>query len=204
MSCSLKVAILDYGVGNLYSITCALKRLGADVNLIEAVKDGLESDALILPGVGNITAVAEKLSSEKETIQDYLKAGRPLLGICLGLQILLEGSEEGDGKGLGIIPGSARRLPKGVKIPHIGWNTLTIVKQHEFVEGIQDGSWVYFVHSYYPSLIEKEPVLAETYYGLTFPSIVGKGALVGTQFHPEKSAETGKTLLKNFLKMIRR
>lgn len=204
MSSSLKVAILDYGVGNLYSITCALKRLGAEVKLIETVKDGLEADALILPGVGNFTAVAEKLSSEKEDIQEYVEAGRPLLGICLGLQILLEGSEEGDGKGLGLISGSARRLLKGVKIPHIGWNTLKIVKQHEFVEGVQDGSWVYFVHSYYPSLTDKELVLAETQYGLTFPSIVGRGALVGTQFHPEKSAETGKTLLKNFLKMVRR
>jgi len=204
VSSSLKVAILDYGVGNLYSITCALKRLGAEVKLIETVKDGLEADALILPGVGNFTAVAEKLSSEKEDIQEYVEAGRPLLGICLGLQILLEGSEEGDGKGLGLISGSARRLLKGVKIPHIGWNTLKIVKQHEFVEGVQDGSWVYFVHSYYPSLTDKELVLAETQYGLTFPSIVGRGALVGTQFHPEKSAETGKTLLKNFLKMVRR
>jgi glutamine amidotransferase len=200
----LIVAILDYGVGNLYSITCALKRLGAEVKLINTVKDGLEADALILPGVGNFTPVAEKLSSERETICDYIEAGRPLLGICLGLQILLEGSEEGDGKGLSLIPGSARRLPKGVKIPHIGWNTLTIVKQHEFIEGVQDGSWVYFVHSYYPSLTDKECVLAETHYGLTFPSIVGRDALIGTQFHPEKSAETGKTLLKNFLKMIKR
>jgi glutamine amidotransferase len=200
----LKIAILDYGVGNLYSITCALKRLGAEVKLIEGVKEGLDADALILPGVGNFTAVAEKLSGEKETIYDYIKAGRPLLGICLGLQILLEESEEGEGKGLGIIPGSARRLPNGVKIPHIGWNTLKIVKEHEFVEGVQDGSWVYFVHSYYPSLKEREPVLAETHYGLTFPSIVGRGALIGTQFHPEKSAETGKILLKNFLRVIRR
>lgn len=198
------VAILDYGVGNLYSITCALKRLGAEVKLINTVKDGLEADALILPGVGNFTPVAEKLSSERETICDYIEAGRPLLGICLGLQILLEWSEEGDGKGLSLISGSARRLPKGVKIPHIGWNTLKIVKQHEFVEGVQDGSWVYFVHSYYPSLTDKECVLAETHYGLTFPSIVGRDALIGTQFHPEKSAETGKTLLKNFLKMIKR
>jgi glutamine amidotransferase len=200
----LKIAILDYGVGNLYSITCALKRLGAEVKLIEGVKEGLDADALILPGVGNFTAVADKLSSEKETIYDYIKAGRPLLGICLGLQILLEESEEGEGKGLGIIPGSARRLPNGVKIPHIGWNTIKIVKEHKFVEGVQDGSWVYFVHSYYPSLKDSEPVLAETHYGLTFPSIVGRGALIGTQFHPEKSAETGKILLKNFLRMIRR
>jgi glutamine amidotransferase len=200
----LKIAILDYGVGNLYSITCALKRLGAEVKLIEGVKEGLDADALILPGVGNFTAVADKLSSEKETIYDYIKAGRPLLGICLGLQILLEESEEGEGKGLGIIPGSARRLPNGVKIPHIGWNTIKIVKEHKFVEGVQDGSWVYFVHSYYSSLKDSEPVLAETHYGLTFPSIVGRGALIGTQFHPEKSAETGKILLKNFLRMIRR
>jgi len=200
----LKIAILDYGVGNLYSITCALKMLGAEVKLIEGVKEGLDADALILPGVGNFTAVADKLSSEKETIYDYIKAGRPLLGICLGLQILLEESEEGEGKGLGIIPGSARRLPNGVKIPHIGWNTIKIVKEHKFVEGVQDGSWVYFVHSYYPSLKDPEPVLAETHYGLTFPSIVGRGALIGTQFHPEKSAETGKILLKNFLRMIRR
>lgn len=200
----MKIAILDYGVGNLYSITCALKRLGAEVGLIDSVRGGLQADALILPGVGNFTHVAEKLANEKETISDYINAGRPLLGICLGLQILLEGSEEGEGRGLSLIPGSVRRLPKGVKIPHIGWNTLKIVRQHEFVEGVQDGSWVYFVHSYYPSLTDKEPVLAETHYGLTFPSILGKGALLSTQFHPEKSAETGKALLKNFLKMIRR
>ena len=200
----MMIAIMDYGVGNLYSITCALTKLGAEVKLIEAVKDGLNAGALILPGVGNFSAVAERLNKEKEAIYDYIKGGRPLLGICLGLHILLEGSEEGEGSGLSIFPGSARRLPTGVKIPHIGWNTLKIVKQHEFVEGVQDGSWVYFVHSYYPSLADREPMLAETHYGLTFPSILGKGALIGTQFHPEKSAETGKTLLKNFLKMIKR
>jgi len=200
----LRIAILDYGVGNLYSITCALQGLGAEVTLINTVKDRMDVDALILPGVGNFTPVAKKLNREKEAICDYIEAGRPLLGICLGLQILLDESEEGDGKGLSLISGSARRLPKGVKIPHIGWNTLTIVKQHEFIEGVQNRSWVYFLHSYYPSLTDKELVLAETHYGLTFPSIVGRGALIGTQFHPEKSAETGKILLKNFLKMIRR
>ena len=204
MSFSLRIAILDYGVGNLYSITCALQGLGAEVTLINTVKDRMDVDALILPGVGNFTPVAKKLNREKEAICDYIEAGRPLLGICLGLQILLDESEEGDGKGLSLISGSARRLPKGVKIPHIGWNTLTIVKQHEFIEGVQNRSWVYFLHSYYPSLTDKELVLAETHYGLTFPSIVGRGALIGTQFHPEKSAETGKILLKNFLKMIRR
>ena len=200
----MRIAILDYGVGNLYSITCALQGLGAEVTLINTVKDRMDVDALILPGVGNFTPVAKKLNREKEAICDYIEAGRPLLGICLGLQILLDESEEGDGKGLSLISGSARRLPKGVKIPHIGWNTLTIVKQHEFIEGVQNRSWVYFLHSYYPSLTDKELVLAETHYGLTFPSIVGRGALIGTQFHPEKSAETGKILLKNFLKMIRR
>jgi len=204
VSSRLKIAILDYGVGNLYSISCALNRFSVEVKLVNSVKEALDADALILPGVGNFTPVAKKLSGEKETLCDYINAGRPLLGICLGLQILLDSSEEGEGSGLGIISGKVRRLPNSVKIPHIGWNTLTIIKQHEFVEGVQDGSWVYFIHSYYPSLTDKDPFLAETSYGIPFPSIVGRGSLVGTQFHPEKSAETGKLLLKNFIRMIKK
>ncbi len=200
----MKMALLDYGVGNLYSITCALNRLGVEVKTVAEVKEGLDQDALILPGVGNFTPVAARLAEEKEILYDYVNSGRPLLGICLGLQILLDGSEEGEGRGLGIISGRALKLPSSVKTPHIGWNRLSMVKQHEFVDGIPEGSWVYFVHSYYPSLEERGLCLAETDYGLRFPSIVGRGALVGTQFHPEKSAEAGRLLLRNFLKMVKR
>ncbi|MEM1994452.1 MAG: imidazole glycerol phosphate synthase subunit HisH [Nitrososphaerales archaeon] len=200
----MKIALLDYGVGNLYSISCALNRLNADVKIVSKVKEGLGYDALILPGVGNFTPVAERLGEEREVICNYINSGRPLLGICLGLQILFDESEEGEGKGLNIIPGRVLKLPNSVKIPHIGWNKLSVVRSHEFVDGIPEGAWVYFVHSYYPSPNDVDVRLAETEYGIRFPSIVGRGALVGTQFHPEKSAETGRLLLKNFIKMVRR
>ncbi len=200
----MEVALLDYGVGNLYSIASALNRLDAYVRIITRVREGFDADALIMPGVGNFTPVAYKMAGEREDLYQLVKSGKPILGICLGLQILLQGSEEGSGNGLGLISGWVRRLPDGVKIPHIGWNTLIAVSQHEFIDGVQEGSWVYYVHSYYPDPIDESVILTRTEYGLAFPSIIGRGTLVGTQFHPEKSGKVGKMLLQNFLKMAKR
>ncbi|MEM4725842.1 MAG: imidazole glycerol phosphate synthase subunit HisH, partial [Nitrososphaerales archaeon] len=168
-----------------------------------------KADAVVVPGVGAFGDAIHNLErlGLKNKIIEVINQGKPYLGICLGLQILFEyGYEFGQHEGLGILKGSVvrfdERLP--IKIPHMGWNQIHKKKDSKMFEGIKDGEFFYFVHSYYPSPNDVDVRLAETEYGIRFPSIVGRGALVGTQFHPEKSAETGRLLLKNFIKMVRR
>ena len=199
----MRVLVLDYGVGNLFSLQAALEQEGVEPIVSDTLSSAEEVAALILPGVGHFTPVAERLGGLRDYLKRLIERGTPILGICLGLQVLFEESEEGAGRGLGFFEGRVVRLPDTVKVPHIGWNSLRIRQRHRLLEGIEDGAWVYFVHSYHPQPADASLVLAETDYGRTFPVIVARDTLFGTQFHPEKSGPVGRRLLRNFLALAR-
>jgi glutamine amidotransferase len=163
-----------------------------------------DADAIALPGVGNFTAAAKALEPVKAELVDTINAGTPVLGICLGLQLYFEESEEGPGRGLAFFKGKNVRLSGPVKVPHMGWNTLQKVKENELFEGIDDGAYVYFVHSLYPVPVDKSIVCTETEYSQTFTSAVASKNIYGTQFHPEKSGDVGLKILKNFAKAVAR
>jgi glutamine amidotransferase len=197
-----EVAIFDYGAGNLLSLKVALQKVGLPAKIRSASKQLSDADAIVLPGVGNFSAAQQKLDSTKETILEAVESGVPLLGICLGLQLFLEGSEEGPGSGLGLFEGKTIRLPDMVKVPHMGWNTLSIVKDNALLEGIDNDAYVYFVHSLYPVPTRRDLICTETNYGTKFASTVASKNVFGTQFHPEKSGDIGLKILKNFAKIV--
>ena len=197
----MRVCILNYGVGNLYSLRAAFRRENVVPEVVQDVRRARQADALLLPGVGNFREVARRV--EREEIHDLAKTGKPLIGICLGLQLLLGGSEEGPGMGLGLFPGRVKRLPPDVKVPQIGWNTLTLANTNELVDGVANGSWVYYVHSYYPET-RGDWVVATSKYGVEYPTLVAHRNVIGSQFHPEKSGDTGRTILRNVLRLIKR
>lgn len=207
----IKISVIDYNAGNLGSIEKALRFIGAEPKITNIIDEILDSDGVILPGVG---AFGNCMNNFKEAgfIENKLfakieKNKLPFLGICLGFQMLFDQSEEmGLHKGLGIIKGKILRFPENVKCPQIGWNT--IIKKQPlsfFFEGIPDNSYFYFVHSYYASCEDNNDNLAETNYGGTvFPSVIQKDHILGTQFHPEKSGKIGLKMLKNFLNLTRK
>jgi glutamine amidotransferase len=197
-----KAVIFDYGVGNLLSLKCALEKVGLEAEIGTSAKELAAADAIALPGVGAFTAAATKLEAVKETLTSKVKDGTPLIGICLGLQLFFEKSEEGPGNGLSLFKGKNVRLPSTVKVPHMGWNTLNIVKQNELFDGIAEDSYVYFVHSLYPVPVDKKIVCTQTEYGITFTSAIASKNIYGTQFHPEKSGDLGLKILKNFAKVV--
>jgi len=197
-----KAVIFDYGVGNLLSLKCALEKAGLTASIGTKAQELANADAIALPGVGNFSAAATKLDAVKETLINKVEDGTPLLGICLGLQLFFEESEEGPGNGLALFKGKTVRLPSTVKVPHMGWNTLNIVKQNELFNGMAEGSYVYFVHSLYPVPADKTIVCTQTEYGATFTSAVATKNVYGTQFHPEKSGDIGLKILKNFAKVV--
>jgi imidazole glycerol-phosphate synthase subunit HisH len=197
-----QAVIFDYGVGNLLSLKTALEKAGLTTSIGTTAKDLASADAIALPGVGSFTAASDKLDAVKETLQTKIKEGTPLLGICLGLQLFFESSEEGPGTGLALFKGRNLTLPKTVKVPHMGWNTLNIVKPNELFDGIDEGTYVYFVHSLYPVPQDKSIVCTTTDYGTTFTSAVANKNVYGTQFHPEKSGDVGIKILKNFVKTV--
>jgi glutamine amidotransferase len=199
-----EAVIFDYGVGNLLSLKCALEKVGLNAKISVSAQQLRKADAIALPGVGNFSAAATKLDVVKEQLLDAIESGTPLLGICIGLQLFFQESEEGSGKGLALFEGKNVRLRGEVKVPHMGWNTLRIVKQNQFFEGVDDESYVYFVHSLYPVPVDKEIVTAETEYGTTFTSAIASKNVYGTQFHPEKSGDVGLKILDNFAKIVRR
>jgi imidazole glycerol-phosphate synthase subunit HisH len=199
-----KAVIFDYGVGNLLSLKCALEKAGLDVSIGTSGQDLTQADAIALPGVGSFTPAAEKLESVKEVIQNKVSEGTPLLGICLGLQLFFETSEEGPGNGLGFFKGKVVRLQGDLKIPHMGWNTINTVKPCAMFDGVKEDSYVYFVHSLYPVPVDKSIVCTKTTYGTTFASAVEGKNVYGTQFHPEKSGDVGLQILRNFAKIVKR
>jgi glutamine amidotransferase len=199
-----ETVIIDYGVGNLLSLKCALEKVGLSTTIGLSTRQIKKADAIALPGVGNFSAAASKLDAVKEELVDAAKSGIPVFGICLGMQLFFPESEEGAGNGLALFEGKNVRLPNSVKVPHMGWNTLRIVKQNEILDGVDDEAYVYFVHSLYPVPIDKEIVCAQTDYGATFTSVVARKNVYGTQFHPEKSGDIGLRILRNFAKLVMR
>ena len=197
-----KAVIFDYGVGNLLSLKTALEKAGLEASVGTSAKEIACADAIALPGVGAFTPAAAKLKSVKETLIKKIQSGTPLLGICLGLQLFFEASEEGPGNGLALFKGKTVQLPNTVKVPHMGWNTLNIIKQNELFDGVKEGSYVYFVHSLYPVPQDKSIVCTQTEYGTTFTSAVASKNIYGTQFHPEKSGDIGLKILQNFAKVV--
>ena len=201
------IAIIDYGVGNLFSLSSSLKAVGADV-IITGEKDDLEkADKLILPGVGAFKDAADKLFSSglADVVIEQVQKGKPLMGICLGMQMLFDKSYEyGEHNGLGLIKGNVvgmeGRLPKELNIPHIGWNALSFKKNSPLFKYINDGDCVYFVHSYYACDCD-ESVTATAEYGADITASVEKDNIFGCQFHPEKSGDVGLKILKAFCEM---
>jgi glutamine amidotransferase len=199
-----EAVIFDYGVGNLLSLKTALEKVGLKGKITVSSRQLSSADAIALPGVGNFSAAATKLDAVKQTLLDAVESGTPLIGICLGLQLFFPESEEGAGEGLGLFEGKNVWLKGAVKVPHMGWNTLRIVKRTGLFEGVDDGSYVYFVHSLYPVPADKGIVATETEYGTTFTSAIASKNVFGTQFHPEKSGDIGLKILKNFAKIVKR
>jgi len=200
----IKVALVDYGVGNLFSISRALEREGLSVDLISSVEGLRGKDAAVLPGVGNFKVASNNIRPFKEAIVSLLDEGIPLLGVCLGMQLLFEVSEESGSEGLKLIEGKVVELPRHVKKPHVGWNTLRIIRRNELLEGIGEGEYFYFVHSYYPKPADEGAIVAATDYGLEFPSVIALENIYATQFHPEKSGRNGALLLRNFAEIVKR
>ena len=196
---ALDVAVLDYGVGNLHSIRKALEHAGAAPRLVNEAKAILDAPAIVLPGVGAFGDAAEKLAPYKEALFAALDAGKPLLGVCLGMQLLFDESDESPGaKGLGYIHGAVRRLHHP-KLPQIGWNTLAAVDGEPLFAGLPEGVHVYYVNSFAPEPRESVTI-ATTTYGGTFTAAVRKRNAWGVQFHPEKSGEAGLAMVRNFVK----
>ena len=200
------IAIIDYGVGNLFSLNCSLKQIGAE-SIVSGDKEIIKrADKIILPGVGAFGDAARKLSEKglDRVIKDEIACGKPLLGICLGMQLLFEKSYEyGEHLGLGIIKGEVRPLKeriKDLKIPHMGWNELKFTSKSQIFDGLKDGDYVYFVHSYYGNCAD-ESLIATTDYGFDVTAAVQNKNVFGVQFHPEKSGEVGLKILKNFVEI---
>jgi glutamine amidotransferase len=198
-----RIAIFDYGAGNLFSLKSALERNGAEsVEIIYDLKDLDRFDGLVLPGVGNFDPAIESIKSGAGHLDRAINRGMPVMGICLGMEMLFERSEEGKLDGLKILDGEVVLLPKNkVKIPHMGWNNLQIRGDSKLLKGVKDNSWVYFVHSYRTAPKNRKLVVATSNYGVSVPAVIERGNLIGVQFHPEKSGEVGAVMLRNFVNM---
>ena len=202
------ISILDYDAGNIASVEKAIKYLGADCAVTRDGNTIMHSEAIILPGVGAFGDACEKLSDYGfyDIIPEYIKSGKPFLGICLGLQLLFKESEESpNASGLDILPGKIVKIPDtdGLKVPHIGWNSISINKKSRLLAGIPDNSYVYFVHSYYLKARDPAIVAATTEYGVTMHAACERENVFATQFHPEKSGEVGLKILKNFISIAK-
>lgn len=201
------IALIDYKMGNLFSVAQAFKYCGEAPRLVTTGADLLEFDAAVLPGVGNFGEGMERLreSGLADKVCEFAASGRPLLGICLGMQMLLGSSEEAPGvAGLGLIPGRVRRFPDmGLKVPQIGWNGVELKRESPFFAGIKNGSFFYFVHSYYAEPDDGSSVIGETDYGLRYASVIGRDNICGCQFHPEKSQNCGLEIIRNFISISR-
>jgi len=200
------IAIIDYGMGNLKSVVNACIKLGAEVEITSEKEAIKHSKALILPGVGAFGKCIANLKGLKllDVIKGMIQDNKLYLGICLGMQVLFDESEESPGvSGMGIIKGTVPRFKDTMKVPHMGWNSITKLKDHDILKGIKSGEHFYFVHSYYCQPEEEGVIVTTTTYGIAFASSVQKDNLFACQFHPEKSQTTGLHLLKNFIDLTR-
>ena len=200
------IAIIDYGIGNLGSASKAFRHVGAETVLSGDPEVLRRADTLVLPGDGAFGAAMDELRQRNllPVLQEAVAQGRTLLGICVGMQLLFEHSEEhGSHRGLGLLPGKVRRFKGDLPVPHMGWNRLRRRQPHPLLDGLEDGAHVYFVHSYY---CEAKPdvVIATSDYGVDFAAIVGRGNVIGVQFHPEKSQAVGLRMIDNFVRRCRR
>lgn len=198
------IAIIDYGAGNLRSVQKACEFLGAQAQITSDADTILSADSVILPGVGSFGDCMKNLNERHltDTVRCAARSSKPFLGICLGLQLLFESSEESPGvDGLGVLKGKIVRIPKtyGLKIPHMGWNSLSFKKETPIFKNLPENPFVYFVHSYYVQPNDNSVIAATTQYGVELPVAVSSGNLFATQFHPEKSGDTGLMILKNFI-----
>ena len=197
------IVIVDYGAGNLRSVRRAVEHVGGLATVTSAAEDVSRADAIIMPGVGAASDTMANLVTRGlvEPLRSALRSGTPFLGVCMGLQALMTGSEEGGWQPcLDIIPGTVRRLPAGQPVPHMGWNQIKLLNRHEIFRSIPDESDFYFVHSYYCDVTIPSDVIGITSYGVAIPAVVARDNLVATQFHPEKSGELGLQLYANFLR----
>lgn len=203
------IAIIDYGAGNIQSVYKALRFIGADCKVTSDKDEILNADGAILPGVGSFGDAMDTMTKRgiKDTIIEYTKSGKPFLGICLGLQLLFPESQETPGvKGLDIFKGTITKIPnqnRTLKIPHMGWNNISIKQKNGIFKDIEGEPYVYFVHSFYLKAQDKDIVAATTQYGVEIDAAVQKGNIIATQFHPEKSGEVGLKMLKNFVEMVK-
>jgi glutamine amidotransferase len=201
----MRVALVDYGAGNLRSAARALAEAGGDPVVVTSPEGLRDAEAVVVPGVGAFAPAMVRLAAARlvEPIREAARSGVPLIGICLGMQLLYERSEEGEPTpGFGLLAGTVRRLPPGVKVPHMGWNALEAHAEDPVLHGLPRQPYVYFVHSYVVVPRDFSTIVAETTYGTRFPAIVRQGRIWGLQFHPEKSSRTGARLLRNLLAQV--
>ena len=202
---NLKVAVVDYESGNLRSVARALEMAGVKPEVTGDPATLMRADAAVLPGVGAGDAAMGALLRRglDGPIAEFVASGRPFLGVCLGLQLLMDSTDEGDTRCLGIVHGRTRKLPQGLKVPHMGWNRVTLKVAHPMLEGLPTDPYFYFVHSYYAQPEDEGVVAGVTEYGIPFCSVVVKDNLVATQFHPEKSGALGLRIYENFVRYAR-
>lgn len=200
-----RVAIFDYGAGNIFSLKNSLEKNNADVDVITSFDNPNNYSGLILPGVGNFDPAIKSIRERsKKQFNEFVKDRVPVLGICLGMEMFFEKSEEGKEKGLEIMKGEVVLLPKQMKIPHMGWNNIQIKQQSKILEGVKDGSWVYFVHSYRVKPENDTIIVADADYGIQVAAVVENDTFFGTQFHPEKSGQAGALMIQNFLNVCKK
>jgi imidazole glycerol-phosphate synthase subunit HisH len=200
-----RIAVLDYGMGNLHSVGRALVRVGADVCVTSDGAEATGADAVLIPGVGGFGACVRSLRTAglQDVVRSAVSSGRPVFGVCVGMQILFEGSDEDADDGLALVPGHVERLPATVRVPHTGWNTVSWTgRRHAYTAGIPDGTSFYFVHSYAPP-VDPQTTVGVTDHGRSFAAAVARDNVFATQFHPEKSGDAGLELYDRFVREVR-
>jgi glutamine amidotransferase len=201
----MKVGIVDYGVGNIYSLMKAFQHLEIDVAVSKEARVLDNCSGIVLPGVGAFRDASSNIRAEglDRIILDQAAKGKLIMGICLGMQLLFDYSTEGGiFEGLGLLKGRVDRIPEGVKVPHMGWNTLNLSKESKLLQGVREGDYVYFVHSYYVKEADSSDICAYSSYGAFVPAVASRENVYGLQFHPEKSGETGLKILKNVKELM--
>ena len=197
----MRVAIIDYGVGNLRSVEKAFAATGCEAMVTGDESELRKADRLVLPGVGAFGACVKALSERgfDRLVRERVRSGTPLLGVCVGMQLLFEESDEfGSTRGLGLMRGRVRRFQNDLVVPHVGWNRIHQRQAHALFEGVDDGAFCYFVHSFYCEAADESVVVGQTEYGGRYASVVAQGNVCGVQFHPEKSQDVGLRMLRNF------